>query len=77
MRNANVNLRRFKDCDEVLSWFMPSAYKPYEYENGVFALPEQQTFNLMFYRNDILEQLNLKVPNTWYDLIVFLPTLKG
>ena len=77
LRNANVNLKRFKDCDEVLSWFMPSAYKPYEYENGVFALPEQQTFNLMFYRKDILEQLNLKVPNTWDDLIEILPTLQG
>ena len=77
LRNANVNLKRFKDCDEVLSWFMPSAYKPYEYEGGVFALPEQQTFNLMFYRKDILEQLNLKVPNTWDDLIEILPTLQG
>ena len=77
MRNANVNLRRFKDCDEVLSWFMPSSYKPYEYDGGVFALPEQQTFNLMFYRKDILEQLDLKVPDTWEELIEILPTLQG
>jgi len=77
LRNANVNLRRFKDCDEVLSWFMPSSYKPYEYNGGVFALPEQQTFNLMFYRKDILEQLNLKVPDTWEELIEILPTLQG
>ena len=77
LRNANVNLRRFKDCDEVLSQFMPSSYKPYEYNGGVFALPEQQTFNLMFYRKDILEQLNLKVPDTWEELIEILPTLQG
>ena len=77
MRNANVNLRRFKDCDEVLSWFMPSSYKPYEYDGGVFALPEQQTFNLMFYRKDILEQLGLEIPNTWEELIEILPTLQG
>jgi len=77
LRNANVNLKRFEDCDEVLSWFMPSAYKPYEYNNGVYALPEQQTFNLMFYRKDILEQLNLEVPETWEELIEILPTLQG
>ena len=77
LRNANVNLRRFKDCDEVLSRFMESAYIPYEYNGGVFALPEQQTFNLMFYRKDILEQLNLKVPDTWEELIEILPTLQG
>ena len=77
LRNANVNLRRFKDCDEVLSWFMPSAYKPYEYDGGVYALPEQLTYNLMFYRKDILEQLGLEVPQTWEDLIEILPTLQG
>ena len=77
LRNANVNLKRFKDCDEVLSWFMPSAYKPYEYNGGVYALPEQQTFNLMFYRKDILEQLDLEVPQTWEELIEILPTLQG
>ena len=77
LRNANVDLRRFEDCDEVLSWFMPSAYKPYEYNGGVYALPEQQTFNLMFYRKDILEQLKLKVPDTWEELIEILPTLQG
>ena len=77
LRNANVDLRRFDDCEEVLSWFMPSAYEPYEYNGGVFALPEQQTFNLMFYRKDILEQLNLEVPQTWKELIELLPTLQG
>ena len=77
LRNANVDLRQFKDCEEVLSWFMPSAYEPYEYNGGVFALPEQQTFNLMFYRKDILEQLNLEVPQTWKELIELLPTLQG
>ncbi len=77
LRNANVNLRRFKDCDEVLANFMPSAYKPYEYDGGIYALPEQLTFNLLFYRKDILEQLNLKVPETWEDLIEILPTLQG
>ena len=77
LRNANVNLRRFKDCDEVLESFVPSAYKPYEYNGGVYALPEQLTFNLLFYRKDILEQLGLSVPQTWDEFIEILPTLQG
>ena len=77
LRNANVNLRRFKDCDEVLESFVPSAYKPYEYNGGVYALPEQLTFNLLFYRKDILEQLGLSVPQTWEEFIEILPTLQG
>lgn len=77
LRNASVNLKRFEDCDEVLKWFKPSSYEPYKYNGGIYALPEQQTFNLMFYRKDILEQLDLKVPETWDDLIEILPTLQG
>lgn len=77
LRNANVNLKRFSDCDEVLSWFKDSAIEPFKYNGGVYALPETESFNLMFYRKDILEQLNLKVPETWEELIEILPTLQG
>ena len=77
LRNANVNLRRFDDCDEVLKSFKRSAYVPFEYNKGLYALPETQSFNLMFYRKDILEQLGLEVPQTWDDLFDILPTLQG
>ena len=77
LRNANVNLRRFDDCDDVLKNFYESAYIPYEYNGGLYALPEQQTFNLMFYRKDILDELELEVPQTWEDLVEILPTLQG
>lgn len=77
MRNANVDLRRFPDCDEVLKSFYPSAYVPFEYAGGLYALPETESFNLLFYRKDILEELELEVPRTWNDLIEILPTLQG
>ncbi len=77
LRNANVNLMKFPDCEEVLSQFHPSAYEGYKYDGGVYALPEQETFNLMFYRKDILEQLGVEPPQTWDDLIAILPTLQG
>ncbi len=77
LRNAVVNLKRFADCDEVLKNFHPSAYEGYKYDGGVYALPEQETFNLLFYRKDILEQLGVSVPQTWDDLVEILPTLQG
>ncbi len=77
LRNANVNLMRFPDCEEVLSQFKPSAYEAYKYNGGVYALPETEAFNLLFYRKDILAQLGLEVPKTWNDLINILPTLQG
>jgi len=77
LRNANVNLRRFEDCDEVLGNFYESAYIPYKFNDGLYALPETESFNLLFYRTDILEELGLEVPKTWEDLIEILPTLQG
>lgn len=77
LRNANVNLMRFEDCDEVLQNFYPSAYEAYKYDGGLYALPETETFNLLFYRKDILEQLDVELPQTWDDLIAILPTLQG
>lgn len=77
LRNANVNLMRFDDCKEVLKNFYPSAYEAFRYDDGLYALPETETFNLLFYRKDVLEQLELEVPQTWDDLIAMLPTLQG
>lgn len=77
LRNAVVDLNRFKDVGDVLTNFKESAYLPYEYDGGLYALPETETFNLLFYRKDILEQLGLEVPQTWDELIEILPTLQG
>lgn len=77
LRNAVVDLARFPDCEEVLSQFKPSAYEAYKYDGGIYALPEQETFNLLFYRKDILEQLGLEIPKTWDELVEILPTLQG
>ena len=77
LRNANVNLMRFDDCEEVLTWFKPSAYEAFKYDGGLYALPEQETFNLLFYRKDILAQFDIDPPETWEDFINMLPTLQA
>lgn len=77
LRNAVVDLKRFSDCDDVLKHFKPSAYEGYKYDGGLYALPETESFNLLFYRKDILEQLGVEIPETWNDLIEILPTLQG
>ena len=77
LRGADVNLMRFDDCEDVLKQFYPSAYEAYKYNGGIYALPETQSFNLLFYRKDIFEQLDLEVPDTWDELIEILPTLQG
>ena len=65
MRGALRELSQFEDCDEVLSRFAPGAATPYYYKGKLYALPDTQTFFMLFYRRDVLEKLNLSVPTTW------------
>lgn len=76
LRNAVEDLTQFEDFDEVISQFVESAYTPYMYDGGVYALPETQNFSVLFYRKDILEDLGLEVPQTWQELVDMLPTLQ-
>ncbi len=32
---------------------------------------------MLFYRQDVLDELGLQVPKTWDDLIALLPTIQG
>ena len=65
MRGVLYDLTQFEDLDEVLERFQEGAEIPYRYKDGLYGLPDTQTFYMMFYRKDIFEQLNLKVPETW------------
>ncbi|WP_425262644.1 extracellular solute-binding protein [Paenibacillus thermotolerans] len=75
MRNAAADLTQFADFEDVAKRFRPSALVPYTYEKGVYALPETQTFNMLFYRKDVLNELGLTVPNTWDDVSNLLAIL--
>ena len=75
MRNSSVDLTQFEDFAEVETRFRSSAIVPYQYSDGVYALPEQQTFNMLFYRKDVLEELGLEVPTTWDEVSALLAVL--
>lgn len=67
-RGALVDLSGFDGFDEVKARFSQNAFIQYEFEGGVYALPMQQNFQMMFYRTDILNELGIAVPETWDDL---------
>ena len=72
--------------EEVSTWFHPSAFVPTSLEvyaddtktttvKNYYALPEKQSFDVLFYRQDVLADLGVEVPKTWddvYDLIAIL-----
>lgn len=76
IRNALLNLNEFDDYEEVANQFHPGALLPFHYSDGDYALPETIMFNVLFYRTDIMEELGLKIPNTWTDVYDMLPTLQ-
>lgn len=65
MRGALYDLTEFEDCDEVLTRFADGAEVPYRYLDGLYALPDTQSFYMMFYRTDIFEEFGFSVPETW------------
>ncbi len=75
-RNAVLDLAQFPDYKEVAERFYSSAIVPLSFENGVYGLPETQTFPMLFYRKDILSELGLAIPQTWDDVLVMLPMLQ-
>ena len=77
MRNAVEDLTQFEDFDQVVAPFYPSALVPGTYNGGIYALPETQEFSVLFYREDVLEELGLQAPKTWQELIALLPTIQG
>lgn len=76
LRSALQDLTIFPDIDEVLKRFAPSAVEPFKVGNSVYALPEQQWFEMMFYRKDVLADLGVQPPNTWDDVYELMPVLQ-
>lgn len=75
LRGAVADLSEFDDFNEVCERFMDSALVPFTFRDSVYALPEQQQFPVLFYRKDIFQELGLKVPQTWDDVVKLIPEL--
>jgi ABC-type glycerol-3-phosphate transport system substrate-binding protein len=75
MRGVLYDLKQFEDLDEVLERFQPDAEMPYYYKDGLYALPDTQSFYLMYYRTDIFKEMGLEVPKTWDEFEVVVKLL--
>lgn len=75
-RGGVVDLRTMPGFDEVKERFMHSAIVPFMFRDSVYALPDQQSFLMLFYRADILKELGLEIPQTWDDVLDIIPVLQ-
>ncbi|WP_438348055.1 extracellular solute-binding protein [Paenibacillus sp. FA6] len=76
IRGAALDLRQFEGYSESIKQFSKGAIIPFSFEDGVYALPETQNFWVLFYRQDILDSLQLSPPDTWDDVVEMLPELQ-
>ncbi len=65
IRGAVTDLTQFNNYDEVFTRFHPQAYVPYIFNNKTYAIPETMTYNMLFYRKDILKELKISIPKNW------------
>lgn len=75
LRNAVLDLTQFEDYQEVEERFSESAVVPFSFDGATYALPDTQTFPMMFYRKDILAEIGLDVPQTWDEVKVAMTVL--
>ncbi|SEL25219.1 ABC-type glycerol-3-phosphate transport system, substrate-binding protein [Butyrivibrio sp. ob235] len=77
LRGAAEDITQFEGWEDVLAHYSESSYEQYRLDGHVYGIPETQTFNVMFYRKDVLEELGLEPPQTWQELIEMMPTIQG
>ena len=74
----NAKMREiFADFEEYTSErFNEAALIPLTLYGKTYGLPQSQSWNMLFYRTDILADLGLEVPKTWDDLMAMVPVLQ-
>ena len=75
-RGALSDLTQHPDFWEVAGWVPPGTFVPFLFNGGVYAFPESLELNMLVYRKDIFESLQLTPPDTWQDVIDMLPELQ-
>ena len=76
IRGALADLRSMEGFNTTIKPFAPGSLMSFIEGDKVYGLPETQDFQVMFYREDLLDKLGLSVPETYDDIIAMLPSLQ-
>lgn len=75
LRGAAKDFTTLPGSEELLDNYAPGTILPFFYDGGYYGIPETTNFKVLFYRKDILEELELDIPDTWDDVYEMMPTL--
>lgn len=76
LRGALVDISKFEGFEKIESQYRKGSFTPYTLNGGIYGIPSTETFQMVFVRKDIFEQMNLEVPNTWDELLDLAPILQ-
>ncbi len=76
IRGALVDMTQFEDFQEVASVYEPGFFLTGTIGDSIYSMPETMNFWVLYYRTDVLEKLNLEVPDTMDDVIDMLSELQ-
>ncbi len=76
MRNAVMELSSLPGYAQTVERFYDSTIKSASFQGGVYGIPEQANFMMVFARTDILDKLGLKIPQAWTEFLEMLPVLQ-
>lgn len=76
IRGSVHDLSQFTDFSELYARYSPGSWQALYYDGGYYAVPETQSFQVLYYRKDILRNLGVDIPKTWDEVYDLLPTLQ-
>jgi len=76
LRGAAADLTQFDGFEAMMQNFSPGAFLPLMIDGSLYGFPETQDFYVLFYRDDMMSQFNIPVPNTWPEVVSILPELQ-
>ena len=84
VRGALLDVSGYDGFEELKSRFSEASMTPLtvalDSTNGqtaVYGIPQAQSFNVMFYRKDILAELGISIPQTWTEFKSMVPKLQS
>ena len=63
--------------DGIYENFYPEAWTPFRFDGKIYAIPETQVFDMLFYRKDIFKDLNITPPDTWEEFYEIIQTVQS
>ncbi len=76
LRHALQSIEQYDGFETLRQEFSDEAFVPLSWGEQVYALPEQQTYPLLFYRSDVLNELGLPLPSSWQELYTVIGELQ-